>query len=52
MTQAQSIERFLQATRSQLTYAGLMRLHERLSEGELAVFFRNNHFSTLHKVQH
>eukprot|EP01102_Stenamoeba_stenopodia_P015187 TRINITY_DN5153_c0_g1_i1.p1 TRINITY_DN5153_c0_g1~~TRINITY_DN5153_c0_g1_i1.p1 ORF type:complete len:338 (-),score=78.12 TRINITY_DN5153_c0_g1_i1:40-1053(-) len=42
-------ERFLQQTASQLTYHGLVSLRNTLKEGELCVFFRNNHFSTLLK---
>lgn len=38
---------FLQATAGQLTDFGLKRLRIGLREGELCVFFRNNHFSTL-----
>ena len=33
----------------QLTYHGLAELSTTLKEGELAVFFRNNHFSTVHR---
>lgn len=40
---------FLESTSSQLTYAGLTELHAQTSEGQLGVFFRNNHFSTLFK---
>lgn len=42
-------EQFLQQTASQLTYYGLASLRNTLKEGELCVFFRNNHFSTLLK---
>jgi hypothetical protein len=41
------IERFLTETASQLTYSGLIKLYEFLTDRHLAVFFRNNHFSTL-----
>ncbi|OQR98938.1 FAM63B-like [Thraustotheca clavata] len=45
------IESFLQESASQLTYAGLVELHEHgVRERELVVFFRNNHFSTLFKI--
>jgi ubiquitin carboxyl-terminal hydrolase MINDY-1/2 len=40
---------FLQDSSSQLTVAGLFQLSETMRIGELAVFFRNNHFSTLYK---
>lgn len=44
-----SILQFLESTSSQMTAYGLFELRERLSNGELAVLFRNNHFSTLYK---
>lgn len=46
-------EQFLESTASQLTYHGLCELTTTVREGELSVFFRNNHFSTMikHKVQ-
>jgi len=43
------IEEFYESSLSQLTYFGLSELHSKLNEGELCVFFRNNHFSTLYK---
>ncbi|NWQ84359.1 MINY1 hydrolase, partial [Columbina picui] len=45
-------EQFLEATASQLTFHGLCELTAAVREGELSVFFRNNHFSTMikHKV--
>ena len=49
MTSALVVKEFLEATSSQLTYYGVSSLHEGLDEGQLAVFFRNNHFSTLLK---
>eukprot|EP00794_Sanderia_malayensis_P016646 gene16646-18336_t len=42
-------EAFLEGTASQLTYHGLCELNSAVNEEELAVFFRNNHFSTLYK---
>jgi len=36
---------------SQLTYHGMIELHQHVKENELAVFFRNNHFSTLFKTK-
>ncbi len=47
---ARIIRDFLDASASQLTYHGLVELHAKIKERELAVFFRNNHFSTLFKV--
>ncbi|NWR81776.1 MINY1 hydrolase, partial [Centropus unirufus] len=40
---------FLETTASQLTYHGLCELTATVREGELSVFFRNNHFSTMIK---
>ncbi|CAG8814356.1 19488_t:CDS:2 [Gigaspora margarita] len=40
---------FLDASKTQLTYHGLSTLSEALPPGNLCVFFRNNHFSTLYK---
>lgn len=45
------LEEFFNSTASQLTYYGLVKLHEGLRERQLCVFFRNNHFSTLFKVK-
>ena len=42
-------ENFLNGTASQLTYHGLCELNTAVTEEELCVFFRNNHFSTLYK---
>ncbi|CAI9722795.1 ubiquitin carboxyl-terminal hydrolase MINDY-1-like [Octopus vulgaris] len=52
ITEALIAETFLEKTASQLTYHGLCELNSTVKEGELCVFFRNNHFSTLygHKV--
>lgn len=44
-------QRFLEESASQLTYHGLCELGVKMSEGELAVFFRNNHFSTIYKLK-
>lgn len=42
---------FLRDTASQLTFVGLENLSTHLRDGQLYVFFRNNHFSTLYKQQ-
>ncbi|XP_051778734.1 ubiquitin carboxyl-terminal hydrolase MINDY-1 isoform X2 [Erpetoichthys calabaricus] len=42
-------EQFLESTASQLSYHGLCELSTTAKEGELSVFFRNNHFSTMIK---
>ncbi|XP_072304454.1 ubiquitin carboxyl-terminal hydrolase MINDY-1 [Eucyclogobius newberryi] len=44
-------EQFLESTASQLSYHGLCELTSRVREGEVSVFFRNNHFSTVTKNQ-
>jgi hypothetical protein len=41
------IVNFMNETASQLTEVGLIKLYEFLADRHLAVFFRNNHFSTL-----
>lgn len=43
------IETFLCQTASQLTFAGLVALHEHVKNNQISVFFRNNHFSTMIK---
>lgn len=43
------IDHWLQDTGHQLTQYGLHQIHQDLPEGSLAVFFRNNHFSTITK---
>lgn len=45
------LEDFFNSSASQLTYYGLLKLHEGVRERQLCVFFRNNHFSTLFKVR-
>jgi len=42
-------EQFLEECASQLTYHGICELNSVMKDGQLAVFFRNNHFSTLCK---
>lgn len=44
-----SQQRFLESSPSQLTFEGLFKIHAALEEDELAVLFRNNHFSTVLK---
>ncbi|KAA8492834.1 Ubiquitin carboxyl-terminal hydrolase MINDY-1 [Porphyridium purpureum] len=50
-TDAEIARTFLDLTCSQLTDYGLNMLRERMGDGELAVFFRNNHFMTAIKNQ-
>ena len=48
-TEALIIENFLERSASQLTYHGLVELGSTMSADEVAVLFRNNHFSTIYK---
>lgn len=50
LDQGPVLEEFFNLSASQLTYYGLVKLHEGVRERQLCVFFRNNHFSTLFKV--
>ncbi|CAF4799529.1 unnamed protein product, partial [Rotaria magnacalcarata] len=43
------IEQFLDEYRSQLTHYGILQLNQTMRDNQLAVFFRNNHFSTIWK---
>ena len=43
------IEEFLAESASQLTYIGLVELHQAVKERQMAVLFRNNHFSTIYR---
>ncbi|XP_029436429.1 ubiquitin carboxyl-terminal hydrolase MINDY-1 [Rhinatrema bivittatum] len=49
VTEGLIAEQFLESTAAQLTYHGLCELMATVTEGELSVFFRNNHFSTMIK---
>ncbi|PNF28411.1 hypothetical protein B7P43_G16400 [Cryptotermes secundus] len=49
VTEALIAEQFLERTASQLTYHGLCELNTAMGQDELAVLFRNNHFSTIFK---
>ncbi|GBG25769.1 Ubiquitin carboxyl-terminal hydrolase MINDY-1 [Hondaea fermentalgiana] len=51
LQEAEIIERFLSETASQFTFTALTQLHETVKEREVCVFFRNNHFSTLFKIE-
>ncbi|XP_022958349.1 ubiquitin carboxyl-terminal hydrolase MINDY-1-like isoform X1 [Cucurbita moschata] len=48
--QGELIRNFLKNNASQLTFYGLFSLQDGLKERELCVFFRNNHFSTMFKL--
>jgi len=50
-TKAIVLESFLNDSASQMTYCGLTSLHECIEERELAILFRNNHFSVVYKNQ-
>mmetsp|Transcript_126052 Transcript_126052/g.362582 ORF Transcript_126052/g.362582 Transcript_126052/m.362582 type:complete len:379 (+) Transcript_126052:46-1182(+) len=45
------IQEFLDRTASQLSYDGLLALHETVRERQLGVFFRNSHFNTIMKYE-
>ncbi|XP_065844922.1 ubiquitin carboxyl-terminal hydrolase MINDY-1-like isoform X2 [Oscarella lobularis] len=49
MTHAILCQEFYTSSQAQLTYHGLSELASHVDDKELCVFFRNNHFSTLHK---
>jgi len=51
MISALLAEQFLENSASQLTYHGLYELSSTMNDGELGVLFRNNHFSTIYKLQ-
>lgn len=44
------IDAFMNNNPSQLTYHGITELHSQLQDGQSVVFFRNNHYSVLHKT--
>ncbi|XP_032503646.1 LOW QUALITY PROTEIN: ubiquitin carboxyl-terminal hydrolase MINDY-1-like [Phocoena sinus] len=48
-TEGLTAEQFLETTAAQLTYHGLCELTTAAKEGELSIFFQNNHFSTMTK---
>ena len=48
-TRGTIIRNFLDRTNHQLTQHGLFVLHEYVKEGNMVVFFRNNHYNTLTK---
>jgi hypothetical protein len=45
------VKEWFEQTASQLSYDGLLQLHETVSERQLGVFFRNNHFGTIFKIE-
>ena len=50
MREADLIEDFLNTTASQLTSTGLAQMRDRINEREYVVWFRNNHFSVVTKL--
>uniref|UniRef100_A0A7S2S4U5 MINDY deubiquitinase domain-containing protein n=1 Tax=Mucochytrium quahogii TaxID=96639 RepID=A0A7S2S4U5_9STRA len=48
--ESEVVKGFLANTASQLTYYGLLQLHEKVRERQLCVFFRNNHFNCMFKI--
>jgi hypothetical protein len=49
VTESLVAQNYLEESASQLTYHGLCELGTTMKDNELAIFFRNNHFSTIHK---
>ena len=49
VTESLVAQNYLEESASQLTYHGLCELGTKMNDNELAIFFRNNHFSTIHK---
>ena len=49
VTESLVAQNYLEESASQLTYHGLCELGTKMKDNELAIFFRNNHFSTIHK---
>jgi len=49
LEQGMLIQDFLDRTASQLSYDGLLALHEDVRDRQLAVFFRNSHFNAMLK---
>ena len=49
MSKSLVAQNFLEESASQLTYHGLCELVLNMKDNELAIFFRNNHFSTIYK---
>ena len=47
MKEGAIFEKFLEATAPQFTYPGMLSLYSTMHDRQFAVFFRNNHFSTL-----
>ena len=47
LSEGRVIESFLKKSASQLTYAGVLELYNTMTDRQFAVFFRNNHFSSL-----
>jgi len=50
LREGELIEAFTNENPSQLTYHGITELHSQLQDGQSVVFFRNNHYSVLHKT--
>jgi len=45
------VRNFLDRSSHQLTYYGLTTLHKFVKEGDMVIFFRNNHYNTLTKYK-
>jgi hypothetical protein len=51
LAEAELIKQFFDESASQLTYHGLVTLHEEIAEERLCVFYRNYHFNTIYRYQ-
>lgn len=51
LEQGSIVQDFLEETSHQLTYTGLTELTQYIKDGEMCVFFRNNHFATITKFE-
>jgi hypothetical protein len=49
IAEGEAIAKWLQATSSQMTSDGVIEINSAMKNGDLAVLFRNNHFSVIHK---
>ena len=47
-SEGKACEHFLKCTSRQLTPAGILKMYDYLTDGDLAIFFRNNHFNTIY----
>jgi hypothetical protein len=48
-SEGETLAKWLHSTSGQVTSDGIIGVNSHMKEGDLAVFFRNNHFSVIHK---